>query len=219
MEELSENALKLILDFEVGGGPVYYNKKAKFPVWPGGASGITIGIGVDLGHIKKGDFEKNISPYYSVEQNEKLVKCIGFTGKVGSEQSQNEMLTLLETVKDCELSYESAIEIHTNFTIPLYYERTKKTFKGLDSLPPDARGAIVSLVFNRGTKLDGPKRIHMAKIAELVLKYDKDQNPELLSQISHTLIDMAEIWKGEKTYEGLKRRRLAEANLVSNCIA
>ncbi|NBU97811.1 MAG: hypothetical protein EBS19_06305 [Spirochaetia bacterium] len=213
---ISENALKLIIDFEVGGGEAYYNKKAKFPIWPGGASGITIGIGVDLGHIKKSDFDSIIAEYYSENESILLSKCIGFTGKVGSLDSEKQMKSLLETVKTCELDFQSAIEIHENFTIPLYYERTKKTFKGLDSLPDDAKGAIVSLVFNRGTKLDGPKRIHMAKIAELVFNYDKTKDATLLSEIADTFINMAEIWKGEKIYEGIKKRRIAEANLVTN---
>jgi len=218
MANISDNALKLIVDFEVGGGETYYNKKAKFPIWPGGVSGITIGIGVDLGHIKKTDFSTHISDYYSENELQRLEKCIGITGKPGSKESESLINSLLESVKDCELTWESAIEIHENFTLPLYYERTKKVFKGMDSLPADAQGAIVSLVFNRGTKLDGPKRVHMAKIAELVLRYDKEKNPEFITQIAQTFLDMTEIWKGEKIYEGIKRRRIAEAKLVSPSI-
>lgn len=219
MANVSENALKLIVDFEVGGGETYYNKKAKFPIWPGGVSGITIGIGVDLGHIKKSDFDQHIADYYSEGELHRLEKCIGVTGKIGSIESDTMIKALLESVKDCELGWESAMEIHETFTIPLYYERTRKVFKGLDALPPDAQGAIVSLVFNRGTKLDGPKRIHMAKIADLVQKYEKEKKPDLLNQIASTFIDMTEIWKGEKIYEGIKRRRIAEAKLVSSSIA
>lgn len=215
---VSENALKLILDFEVGGGETYYNKKAKFPIWPGGASGITIGIGVDLGHIKKVDFDAQISPYYEDTQIDRLVACIGITGKPGSSESETKMKALANTVSDCELSFEHAMEIHENFTIPLYYERTRKTFKGFDSLPADVQGAIVSLVFNRGTKLDGPKRTHMAKIATLVDQFSKSKDSALLKEIADTFVDMAEIWRGEKSYEGLKRRRIAEAGLVQGSI-
>jgi len=215
---VSENALKLILDFEVGGGESYYNKKARFPIWPGGASGITIGIGVDLGHIKKVDFDTHVSPYYEETQIDRLIACIGITGKPGSVDSETKMKDLVETVSDCELSFSHAMEIHENFTIPLYYERTKKTFKGFDTLPEDVQGAIVSLVFNRGTKLDGPKRTHMAKIANLVEQFSKKNDPKLLKEIAGTFVDMAEIWKGEKSYEGLKRRRIAEANLVQASI-
>lgn len=216
---ISPNALKLIMDFEVGGGETYYNKKARFPIWPGGASGITIGIGVDLGHIKQSDFNTYIAPYYPETQIEKLIGCIGITGKIGSPEMESKLRELVESLSDCELSFQHALEIHENFTIPLYYNRTRKTFSGLDSLPEDARGAIVSLVFNRGTRLDGPKRTHMAKIGKLIELYSQKKDPNLLGQMAETFIEMAEIWKGEKSYEGLKRRRIAEAKLISNSVA
>jgi GH24 family phage-related lysozyme (muramidase) len=147
-----------------------------------------------------------------------LIACIGITGKVGSIESEEKLKELVNSLSDCELSFPHALEIHENFTIPLYYARTRKTFVGLDSLPDDVKGAIVSLVFNRGTRLDGPKRTHMAKIAKLTEQYVRNKDPQILTEMADTFIDMAEIWKGEKSYEGLKRRRLAEAKLITDSI-
>ena len=53
---LSDKAYNLILKYEVGGGSAYYNKALKNPCYPGGASGVTIGIGYDLGYNTKAQF-------------------------------------------------------------------------------------------------------------------------------------------------------------------
>ena len=43
---IGDAAYKLILKYEVGGGASYYNKALKNPCYPGGESGVTIGIGI-----------------------------------------------------------------------------------------------------------------------------------------------------------------------------
>ena len=45
----SRAGLALIVEFEIS-SEAYYNRRLKRPYWPGGASGITIGIGYDLGY-------------------------------------------------------------------------------------------------------------------------------------------------------------------------
>ena len=47
---LSDQGRKLLLDYEVGGGEPYYRKFLSRPTWPGEASGVTIGVGFDLGY-------------------------------------------------------------------------------------------------------------------------------------------------------------------------
>jgi hypothetical protein len=46
----SDKTLKLLLQYEVGGGKSYYEKYLSKFTWPGGASGPTIAIGVDCGY-------------------------------------------------------------------------------------------------------------------------------------------------------------------------
>ncbi|MCB1144194.1 MAG: hypothetical protein H7A24_06090 [Leptospiraceae bacterium] len=214
MSKLSQKANNLIVKFEVGGGEKYYNKKTRFPIWPGGYSGITVGIGVDLGHITFKEFDRYISPYYMEGEASRLIECIGHTGNPKDPESEIEMKSLLSTVADCELSWENALAIHEDFTIPIYHKRTMKVFKGIENLPPDAQGAIVSLVFNRGTKLEGSSRVHMANIAKLVSQYTPSNKQTVLEEIAKNFEEMVQIWEGQKIYEGIKRRRLEEAKLV-----
>ena len=46
---ISKEAYDLIVQYECG-GQVYYTSRLSNPTWPGGASGVTIGIGYDLGY-------------------------------------------------------------------------------------------------------------------------------------------------------------------------
>lgn len=46
---LSDRAVDMIIRYETG-GKAYYVKKLVRPTWPGGDSGVTIGIGYDLGY-------------------------------------------------------------------------------------------------------------------------------------------------------------------------
>jgi hypothetical protein len=50
-QRISPAAFALIVKFESGDRP-YYEKFLKRPSWPGGASGVTIGFGYDLGYEK-----------------------------------------------------------------------------------------------------------------------------------------------------------------------
>jgi hypothetical protein len=49
---------------------------------------------------------------------------------------------------------------------------SEKAFPGLDQLCDDAYGAIVSLVFNRGSSLSGDSRLEMRNIRDLIPKKD-----------------------------------------------
>jgi len=49
----SPKTLDLLLEYEVGGGKLYYEKYLSKFTWPGGASGPTIAIGVDCAYYSE----------------------------------------------------------------------------------------------------------------------------------------------------------------------
>ncbi|MEJ2117138.1 MAG: CHAP domain-containing protein, partial [Alphaproteobacteria bacterium] len=55
MPGISDEAFDLIVEFEVTNQQVYEGKYRK-AVWPGHSSGVTIGIGYDVGHVSKSQF-------------------------------------------------------------------------------------------------------------------------------------------------------------------
>jgi len=92
--------------------------------------------------------------------------------------------------------------------------RTRRAFPGFDVLPLDVQGALVSLVYNRGTRMtDSPgtnDRREMRAIRDLVAG-------GMVAGIAEQLRLMKRLWVG-KGLDGLLRRRDAEAALVESAI-
>jgi len=199
---ISQKALKLILHHE-GFKPN--------PYWPGGASGITIGIGYDLGYCTVDQFESDWGEYLQHIHVGKLKKVVGLTGF----QAQKK----LSAVKSIPISQDDGYSIFINKTIPIYELLAYKAFPQLDRLPEDARGAIVSLVYNRGTSMiDKPnedRRKEMRAIRDALRNQSLTTN-ELIMEIGKQIRSMKRLWIG-KGLNGLLSRRDDEANLVESC--
>jgi len=83
------------------------------------------------------------------------------------------------------------------------------------TLPADAFGALVSLVFNRGTDLDGDRRIEMRQIRSAI--DTGNPGPLLLQRIAAELRKMKRLWHNNPDSDGdLVDRREAEAKLVED---
>ena len=159
--EPSNKALSLILKYEVGGGKIYYEKYLSHFTWPEGASGPTIGIGIDCAYYTPLELSK-IFHFLPDDKLELIKKASGKTGQNGKEYTK--VLRKAGIV----VNWETAVEIFNNVTWKKFATLAEKTFPGLEKLSPDAYGAIVSIVFNRGTSLNGPSRLEMRKIRELI---------------------------------------------------
>lgn len=197
MNGLSPKGWDLVMEFEVGGGEGYYRKALARPTWPGGESGVTIGIGYDLGYTPRARF---LSDWHSLpdEVRDRLGAVIGVKGLRARERCKE--------LRDIVISWEDALEVFERETVPFWIAQTKVAFPGVEGLPWDAASALVSLVFNRGPAMEGEKRREMREIREAVKRKD-------LKRIAQQLRAMKRIWQG-KGLPGLLRRRDAEAALV-----
>jgi len=204
MKNPSSKALALILEYEVGGGKAYYEKYLSKPTWPGGASGFTLGIGVDCGYYTPAELEKlfNFLPKEQLDIVKGASGKTGQAGKVYTEQHKNSGIVI---------PWDRALEMFNNLIWSKFARLAEKAFPGLDELCDDAYGAIVSLVFNRGSSLIGDSRLEMRNIRDLVPKKD-------YKGIASEIRKMKRIWKG-KGLDGLIARREAEAKLVESCIS
>ena len=170
--------------------------------WPGGGSGITIGIGYDLGFVTTEQFEEDWGEHLTDDQIERLKTVIGLKG--GSAQMRAPQFT------DITIKREDAEAVFKERTLPLHSQRTEEAFPGVDELPPDAQGALVSLVFNRGPGMDGDRRREMRAVRHAVANQD-------LQEIADQIRAMKRLWEG-KGLDGLLKRRDAEADLVESAI-
>jgi hypothetical protein len=205
---LNDKSLKLILEFEVGGGENYYNKFLKNPTWPGEQSGVTIGIGYDLGYVNKTEFSEDWKDLPK-EIFDRLYKVVGIKGYTAK--------NLIRGLKDITIPWDIALKVFNNKTVTKFYNLTQQTFPNFDNLPEDAKGGLVSLVFNRGAALEGDRRREMKLIRDgmkLVSNYDQ----KALSFIANQIRNMKRIWIGGSIEKGMSRRRDAEAKLIEDSL-
>jgi hypothetical protein len=199
----SKNALDLILEYEVGGGKSYYDKFLSKPTWPGGASGFTLGIGVDCAYYTTQELEK-LFHFLPKNQLEIVKNASGKKGVQGKEYTQK--------YKNCGIviTWDQAINMFNELTWSKFSRLAEKTFPELDKLCDDAYGAIVSLVFNRGSSLVGDSRLEMKKIKNLIPQ-------KKYKEIANQIRNMKRLWIG-KNLDGLLSRREDEAKLVESCM-
>ena len=205
---LSKKSLDLILEFEVGGGENYYNKFLKNPAWPEGQSGVTIGVGYDLGYVNKAEFSEDWKDLPK-ETFDRLYKVVGIKGY----NAKN----LIRGLKDITIPWDLALKVFNNKTVTKFYNLTRETFPNFDNLPEDAKGGLVSLVFNRGNALEGDRRREMKLIRDgmkLVSTFDQ----KALTFIANQIRNMKRIWIGGSIEKGMSRRRDAEAKLIEESL-
>jgi hypothetical protein len=205
---LNKKSLDLILEFEVGGGENYYNKFLKNPAWPEGQSGVTIGVGYDLGYVNKTEFSEDWKDLPK-ETFDRLYKVVGIKGY----NAKN----LIRGLKDITIPWELALKVFNNKTVSKFYNLTRETFPNFDNLPEDAKGGLVSLVFNRGNALEGDRRREMKLIRDgmkLVSTYDQ----KALTFIANQIRNMKRIWIGGSIEKGMSRRRDAEAKIIEESL-
>lgn len=194
--QFSERALELILrneGLDQGG-------------WPGGASGITIGRGYDLGYHGADEFDRDWRGRLPPPMTQLLRASIGLKGDAARERAK----ALRGRI---HIPPAEADAVFLLRELPKTIQSTMQTFPGMEHLPLDAQGALVSLVFNRGTRMqDGDpalqERREMRAIAAAVARGE-------LPTIAAQLRAMKRLWIG-KGLDGLLRRRDEEADLVAH---
>ncbi|WP_207462492.1 hypothetical protein [Azospirillum sp. SYSU D00513] len=170
----------------------YYDKFEASPCWPGGASGITIGVGYDL-HFQA-DFETCWAPQLDAATAAALRPWIG---KQGSQEGA-------DTLKPYKIPFFAAWKAFTATTLPAEVKATEGAYGDITTLPPLCRAALVSLVYNRGPSLGpDPSRTEMHTILTLIQAGKLDEVPA-------QFLSMQRLWPATS---GLHQRRAAEAAL------
>jgi len=196
---VSRKSIEALIAFEVTSQQVY-EKRYQFPIWPKGKSGVTIGIGYDLGYCSAQQIRNAWQQHVSSSDLQLLLSVKGKTG--------DDAKVALPGVKSVKIPFEKAIAVFHLVTIPDFGGRTKKLYPGIQKLPPDAQGALLSLVYNRGTAIIGDRRREMKNIIPLVDNEDLDG-------IAAELRSMKRLWNPD-TEAGLIKRREKEALMIEN---
>ncbi len=177
------------------------------PIWPGGASGVTIGFGYDLGYLSADQFVSDWNGLLAPSSSDRLKAAAGLRGLVARDRAAE--------LADIEISRGAAEYVFELRSLPVYELRTAYAFPGVEALPENVRGALVSLVYNRGTAMvdhsPQDRRREMRAIRDAVARGD-------IAQIAAQLRLMKRLWEGEGL-DGLIARREEEARLVESVVA
>ncbi len=196
--ECSRSSLEVIVELEVTSKAVY-EKKYRRPTWPGGRSGVTIGIGYDLGVTDKAEIEADWSGRVSDVDLAALLAVQGVTGAAAKK--------LARSVARVEIPFGVAAVVFYQLTLPRFARSTRRTYPGVQRLPADAQGMMLSLIYNRGTSLAGERRTEMADIKKII----RDGGDDCLERIAGRLDAMQRLWPN---LPGLRARRAREAEII-----
>lgn len=198
---ISKAALDLIVEEEVTSRQTYETKYRR-PEWPGGQSGITVGIGYDVGAgvSTRDQLQRDWAGQIPQPMIDALAECIGVTGDAAR--------TLLPGVRSrVDVPWDKAMTVFEKVTLPRYYDLTARALPNFEKLPLDCKGVLVSLVYNRGASFskDGDRYREMRAIKAHMASGE-------LELIPGELRSMKRLWPG---VGGLLRRRDREAALFA----
>lgn len=195
----SYKGLKLIIKFEIS-SQAYYKRALSKAVWPGGRSGVTIGIGYDLGYASATKIKEDWQGLVSDSTLQHIIRAAGKKGATAKSEASRLKRTTMK------VPYKAAEEVFYKSTLPRYAKQTRRIYPGIEKLPADAQTMLLSLVYNRGSALSGSRRREMKAIKALVKKKD-------LAGIAEQFIAMKRLWEN-KGLPGLLKRRDKEAALI-----
>lgn len=199
---VSKKSVDLIIASEIG-DEKRYNLKDKFPTLPGGASGITIGIGYDLGQGVD-SVEEFVSDWTGIIDNTSIERL-----KVAVRANHTRAKQLLPSLKNIVIPLDAAKQVFYKKTLPKYAKTTIRAFPNVEYLYPDAQGAMLSLIYNRGASMKGDRRKEMLMLKQLIPTKN-------YVGMARSIRSMKRLWADDKNLRGLLIRRENEAKFVEN---
>ncbi len=193
---ISARAHDLLVRFEVS-SKARYEARYRAPIWPKGSSGVTIGIGYDIGYtsadVLKDDWQ-GLIPAAAI------AKLSDACGKKGGDAE-----VLVAFFSDIDVPWAAAAAQLQRMQKFVAGE-TLHSFPAARDLSDDAFGALVSLVYNRGGSLRSSpsdrldRRREMRAIRQLL---QDGRSAEVPAQIRA----MTRLWAGNAEARGLLDRR------------
>jgi GH24 family phage-related lysozyme (muramidase) len=142
----SQAAVDLIVTEEVSSKAVY-QAKYTHPEWPGGASGVTIGIGYDCGYSTANTIQGDWGDKLPAAMVQALQHVAGIHGSPASSHAHE--LRGVVTVP-----WEAAMAVFIGRDMPKWEGIVERALPNTNLLNSDSFGALVSLAFNRGPSFD-----------------------------------------------------------------
>ena len=114
------------------------------PYWPGGTSGVTLGVGWDAGYHSRAELRET----WAALGADALALLDSTAGKKGPEAR-----ALMPQLRAIEVPRSLSIQVLDRSLNDDYYPLVVQLFPGLERLPAEAQVVFISVVFNRGPSL------------------------------------------------------------------
>lgn len=212
VRRLSTDAADLIVQYESGGRAYYDNVIKARPIWPGFASGLTIGFGWDLGHNDEAALRRAWTSPLGRAEVDRLAVAVGLAAtEPGREGKVARLKQLVRDLADIRIPWEMAEQVFEAETVPVWCARVQAALPNADTLPDDCFGALVSLAFNRGASFakTGDRYREMRAIRAHMQARAFDRIPAEIRA-------MKRLWPN---HQGLQQRREDEAMLFEQGLA
>jgi hypothetical protein len=192
---LSPAGRALIYEFEVG-GQRGYNPRPEAP--DARSSGVTFGIGYDAHQnapiVIVGDWRALGA------QAQRLADTHPYYGRSAQ--------THLTEVRDILVAWQIASDVFDRIDTGREFSAARRAYgAAFELLRPNAQAALISIGFNRGYSFVGANRTEMREVRNLTPARDYKGMADQI-RLSERC------WRGTEIYNGMKRRRLAEAKLM-----
>ena len=202
---ISDQARDLVIVQEIGSRRQYEHAYA-WPLWPGGASGVTVGIGYDIGYVDSAGLHRDWQGEIPASQIDRLTECCGVSH--GSAQR------LAPRFRDIIVPWDAAMDVFRRRNMPEYGRRVLGAFRKSEGLHQHCFGALFSLVYNCGASMTDRQpgdRQEFRNIRDHLISGD-------VKRIPAEFRSMKRRWEGT-TLTGLIKRREAEARLFEAGLA
>lgn len=158
MITISQDAIDLIVAEEVS-SEATYKARYQHPEWPGGESGITIGIGYDVGYASPEGLRADWTTLIPQAMVETLSEVVGLKREAAHARLGH--VRPLVTVP-----WDAAMKVFISHDVPKWIGIVERALPNCDKLSPDCLGALVSLAYNRGPSFskDGDRYEEMRNI-------------------------------------------------------
>lgn len=192
---ISDRAFNLIVELEVSNKP-NYELRLRGPTWPGQASGVTIGIGYDVGHTPVANLRADWANFIPDNMIKALEGASGVTGPLARELAD-------KLAKKVDVPWDSAIKVHRTMVMPRWIRIVETALANTNELSEHSLGALVSLTYNRGPSFNSGEDRHreMRNIRDHMRSRQFDLIPNEIRA-------MKRLWP---TSKGLRDRRETEA--------
>lgn len=215
-EVISQRGRDFCIRWETGGKDYYEQVIKRRPVWPGFASGVTIGCGYDLGYHTPAQVRADWGGRIGAADLSRLEAAVGLKAvDPGRAAKVARAKAFVSAFADIRIDWDIAITQFDTSKMPALVAELYGALDNLDRLHPHSRAALLSLTFNRGSggyRSAKDRFREMRAIAQAMTR----GTPDAIAEIPGLLRSMRRIW-GEAS--SLSTRRSEEADLFEAGLA